>query len=615
MKKIIINILMIAVVLPAGTSCVDFLDKQPDDMLTQEMVFKDKRRMEEWLARCYNQIPDFSWNNESTVFMNLSDDFFISIELAQWINSFPISARQGNWNPLSDMGINIWDQAYKAIRAAYIFINEAQALPDQLLTQEKVDFMKMEARFLIAYYYTRLLSYYGPFPLVTELISSDTQVADLMKSRTPLDEIVDYLDKELLELSAFFPEKLAEERTDFGRPTKGICLAVRARLLLYAASPLFNGNPDYVDVVNPDGTHIFPQAYDISKWKRAATACRNFLDVAERGVYSLYIRRHADGEIDPFLSYQDLFLTTAETNKEIIFARPDIDYVDWTKANYPRGAGGNGFVASTQNLTDQYFMRNGLPITDPNSGYVEEGFTAEPIYYDHTSYDQAGPDRIPGMVVNTGIYNMYANREPRFYVSIRFNNQYIPSEGRNTQYMNGGMDGRPSHDSPQCGTQARKAIGPEEKPREGTFSYRSGIIMRLAELYLNYAEALNECEPDNPDILKYINLVRERAGIQGLPESISNSQEKIRDAIRQERRVEFAFEGDIRYNDMRRWKIAEKVFGEEPTMGTNPWGDTNETFYRRTVIMNNVFHKKMYLWPIHQNYMDNNPNLVQNKFW
>ncbi|WP_106827854.1 RagB/SusD family nutrient uptake outer membrane protein [Parabacteroides pacaensis] len=615
MKKIIIYLVGIVNVLFSFSSCSDFLDKEPDDMLTQEMVFNDKRRTEEWLARCYNRIPELMGSDEMNIYQNLCDDSFTSIELAQWINPFPISARQGNWNPLSDMRINIWNDTYKAVRSAYIFIQEAKALPEQGLTEEKVNSMKMEARFLIAYYYTRMLAFYGPFPLITELIPSDTPTETLMKSRTPYDEIVEYLDKELTELSKFFPSKLTEEKTQFGRPTKGMCLAVRARMLLYAASPLFNGNPDYTDVVNKDGTPLFSSSYDIQKWKRAADACREVLDVAESGIYSLYIKRHTDGHIDPFLSFQDLFLTSAETNKEIIFARPNADYSNYSRARFPRGAGGNGFIAATQNLVDQFFMKNGLPITDPNSGYVEKGFTSQPIYYEHTSYDLANEQRIPGMVVNTGICNMYANREPRFYISIRYNNQYIPSANRNTQYKNGGMDGRPSHDSPQCGTQPLKAISPEDKPLEGTFSYRPGILMRLAEFYLSYAEALNECTPENPDILKYINLVRERAGILGLPQSLLGKQKEMREAIRQERRVEFAFEGEIRYNDIRRWKIAERVMGEEPTMGTNPWGTTDEEFYQRTEIMKNVFHKKMYLWPIHQNYLDNNPNLVQNKFW
>lgn len=616
MKKIVIYIVTFCIISPFLASCSDYLDKQPDDMLTQQMVFNEKRRVEEWLAGIYNKaIPNFIHWDYGNIFQNLADDSFTSIELAQYINPFPIQARQGSWSPLSDMRTHVWTDTYKLVRSAYIFIENAKPLPDQMLSAQQVETMKMEARFLMAYAYTQMLALYGPFPLVTELIPANATALDLMKPRTPYDEIVDYLDKELLELSEFFPEKLAEESTQFGKPTKGMCLAVRAKMLLNAASPLFNGNPDYVDVVNPDGTPLFSQSYNPEKWKRAADACRALINLADKGVYSLYTVKSSDGIIDPFLSYQNLFLTTGETNKEIILARPQTSYGDYVRMRYPRGAGGNGFVAATQNMVDQYYMRNGLPITDPNSGYVEEGFTTAPIFYDNTSYDQADPDRTPGLVVNTQTYNMYANREPRFYVSIRYNNQYIPTEGRTTQYHNGGMDGRPSHDSPQCGTQPNKSVSPEDRPRQDVFSYRPAIIMRLAEFYLSYAEALNEYDPGNPDILKYLNLVRERAGIPGHDQSLLSSQEKTREAIRRERRIELAFENDIRYIDIRRWKIAEEVYGDEPTMGMNPWGDTPETFYVRTEIMKNVFEKKMYLWPIAQGHLDNNPNLVQNKYW
>lgn len=616
MKKIVVYILALCFIFPLFTSCTDYLDKEPDDMLTQTMVFNDKKRVEEWLAAIYNKaIPMmFDWNQGHT-FQNLTDDSFTSIELAQWINPFPINARQGNWSPLSDMKFDIWVDTYKLVRSAYIFMENIKPLPDQALSADQANSMKMEARFLIAYAYSRMLALYGPFPLVTELVSSDASTLDLMRPRTPYDEILDYLDKELWELSEFFPEKLEEESTQFGRPTKGICLAVRARMLLYAASPLFNGNPDYADVKNPDGTSIFPQSFDPNKWKRAADACREVLKLADKGVYSLYTVKNNDGTIDPFLSFQNLFLTTGETNKEIIFARPSSDYQGFVKARFPRGAGGNGYVAATQNLVDEFYMRNGLSIDDPGSGYVEDGFTTEPIYYDNTSYDQADPARTPGLVVSEGIYNMYANREPRFYVTIRYNNEYIPTEKRYTQYMNGGMDGRPTHDSPQCGIQPRKYASPEDRPRENIFSYRPLILLRLAEFYLSYAEALNECNPGNADILNYLNLVRERAGIPGFDESLLEDQKKTREAIRRERRIELAFENDVRYNDIRRWKIVEEVYGDEPTWGMNPWGENAETFYKRTKIMDNIFEKKMYLWPIIQDNMDNNPNLVQNKFW
>ena len=131
-------------------------------------------------------------------------------------------------------------------------------------------------------------------------------------------------------------------------------------------------------------------------------------------------------------------------------------------------------------------------------------------------------------------------------------------------------------------------------------------------MYLSYAEALNEYDPGNADIEKYMKLIRERAGLPALHSGLS--QDAMRDAIHHERRVEFAFEGGMRYMDIRRWKEAEKVF-ETPISGMNTDGKTNTEYFKRTEIQKRVFLKKMYLWPIYQNYLDNNEKLVQNKYW
>lgn len=617
MKNIILFLISLCVFFVLSTSCSDFLDKEPDDMLTLDMVFEDKKRTEEWLANIYTQVPDLL-SEPSFTFRALSDDLFVSPELQQYGMSFVVNAFQGNWNPLTDMSIDVWNSGYKAIRSAYIFMDNVKALPEQGVSQDDADFMRMEARFLIAYIYSRIISFHGPCPLVRELISPDQSIEDLMLVRTPYEEIVDWLDNELLELSNFFPEKLPQEAMQFGRPTKGVCLAVRARMLLYAASPLFNGNPDYADVLNPDGTPLFPQSYDAGKWRKAADATRMLLDVAEKGVYNLYTEKHTNGEIDPFLSFQNLFLTTAEKNKEIIFGRAEVNY-DWARRTQPRNVGGSGFLSPTQALVDQFFMRNGLPITDAKSGYSETGFTEEPIFYENTSYDLADPDRTTGLVVGKNVYNMYANREPRFYISIRYNNQYISAYDLYTELMYNQAAGRPNHDSPQCGYLPRKGVSPDDLPRTKAYPYRPGIIFRLGEFYLNYAEALNECDPGNPEILKYINLIRERAGIPsyGNGEGLitpPSTQDEMRELIRTERRIELCLEGESRYNDIRRWKIAEEIFSE-PFMGMNAYGTNPEEYYVRTVVSQPKFNKKMYLWPIKQSFIDNNPNLVQNKFW
>lgn len=200
-----------------------------------------------------------------------------------------------------------------------------------------------------------------------------------------------------------------------------------------------------------------------------------------------------------------------------------------------------------------------------------------------------------------------------FYANIRFHGEYCSFDDtkRTHNFLNEGKDGKPSHDSPIAGYQINKALNPST--RHGVaYPYKPGIIVRLAEMYLSYAEALNEYDPGNADIEKYMKLIRERAGLPALQSGLS--QDAMRDAIHHERRVEFAFEGGMRYMDIRRWKEAEKVF-ETPISGMNTDGKTNTEYFKRTEIQKRVFLKKMYLWPIYQNYLDNNEKLVQNKYW
>ena len=608
------QLLATLILLPAFLSCADFLDKEPDDMLTLDMVFNDKRRTEYFLAGVYNLIPDplYGFQGQQYSSMATTDDCQIPSDLISWGWDWTISVNEGGWNPIN-AGYNLWANTYKNIRSAYIFLENAKALPSQGVTEADVEIMKCEARFLICYYYVRMLELYGPFPLITRLIPSNTPIEELKIPRTPFDEIVDWLDKELVELSKLLPTQYTTDANSrFGRPTSGMCLAVRARMLLYAASPLFNGNSDYYDVKNPDGTPLFPQKYDAAKWERAARACKELIDLAEKGTYELFIKRNPDGSIDPFLSFQDLFLTSGETNKEIIFSRRSVEAENYLRYVIPRGAGGWGSFGATQNLVDAFLMRNGLPITDPQSGYVEEGFVSEPIYY-NTRYNLSDENATEGLVVAPGVYNMYANREPRFYISIRFNNQWIHKERRNTEFYNGGRDGRPNMHSPICGYQPRKYVNPNDDARSGYFPFRPAILYRLGEFYLNYAEALIESNPSHPDILKYLNRIRQRAGIPDLPASLLGNQEELRKAVRRERRVELAFETNLRQMDIRRWLIGEEVFAE-PIVGMDQWAGP-ENYYRRTEITKRFFHKKMYLWPIPQGIIDNNSNIIQNKFW
>lgn len=631
MKKISI-LLGISAILSL-VACNDFLDKAPDDQITLEMVFNDKVRTESWLAAIYPVVRDPLMSDMRHVgVIPMSDDAQIAFAMAQFYDAWDwiLTNNQGGINPTYKIPTDIWKETYQHVRSALIFTREVHPLPSQGLNEKEVEQMKMEARFLIAYGYHKMLEYYGPFPLITELKSSDEELEQMLIPRTPYEQIVDWLDKEYRDLAGFFPAIYDNPDIMFGRPTKGVCLALRARLHLYAASPLFNGNPDYADINNPDGTPLFSSTYNKEKWKKSYEATRELLDLAETGLYDLY-REYKEGAIDPFLSFQNALLTTGNNNPEIIFARSDANHKWANQVGNPRGfIGGSGYFGATQNLVDAFHMSNGLPPIlgyeadgspkiNPASGYTETGFTGGTITYPNTNYD-LNSTKAKGVVVESGVFNMYANREPRFYVSIWYDNEHIPLAGRRSEFKNGGLDGGPTHDAPQCGYLMRKFVNPQADPKNNKVPYQPGIVLRLAEFYLNYAEALNEYDynANKNEILKYLNKIRERAGIPlyGTASdeiAIPAGQAEMKEAIKRERRVELALETDIRYNDIRRWKEAVDLF-QTPIYGMNKLAGDN-SFYTRTVFMNRVFSAKNYLWPIYQNYIDNNPLLVQNKFW
>lgn len=613
MKNIAIFIL-----LPAILYSCSFLDQVPEDELTLEMVFSDKTRTEDWLAGIYAGIPDPYWDYMNKAGYDvLSDDMVLP---AAW-TTFGWTALHmvaGNWSPATDWEMRYWTELPKYIRSAYIFLENVKPLPSDGVPASEVELMKREARFMIAYYWWLLIETYGPVPYYTGLVDPDASYDDLMLPQVPFDEIVDNLDKEFVDIAEGLPA-FYTNNSKYGRATSVMCYAIRARMLLFAASPLVNGNPDYADHVNVNGEHLFSTAADPTKWKRAADACKDLIDLAENNGYKLYEELTADGEIDPFLSYQNMMFTGwNDGNKEILFPRPGgCNIWDYEKHATPRGSGGNGGLGVSQSLVDAFFMKNGLPIDAPGSGYSESGYSSASDMR-NTGWIEGSPTEIPGEITVAGTFNMYCNREPRFYVSVLYNGAWYRESQRFTEFHNTDLDGG-GYDSPQAGYEVRKKVHPDHNVMNDDYPYRPGILYRLAEAYLNYAEALNECDPGNPDILLYLNKIRRRAGI---PEygsengqiAVSGNQDEIRKLIRMERRVELCVEG-IRYNDLRRWKEAETVLNE-PIYGMNVTStDKNGYFTRVPLDAKHVYRKEFYFMPVPISEMDKNPKLVQNPYW
>lgn len=603
------------------TSCVDYLDKESDTELTLPMVFEDKTRTEGWLANVYSHVPDPYWGYARKLGWDiLSDDMTASERWRQW-DWKVIPMLLGEWTPSTDWDGNYWSRLPQLIREANIFIENVHPLPDQGISATEVTYMKAEMRFMIAYYYYLLSNTYGPVPFKPNYIApTDFNLADLMEGQRPYYEVVDWVDKELKEVAEILPAKYTEARK-YGRATSIMCLAVRARMLLFAASPLVNGNPDYANHKNKDGENLFSTTADKTKWAYAAQACKELIDAAEAAGHKLYTEKNDDGTIDPFMSYQNLFLTRYdEGNTEILFARPGgSEYGEYEKHATPGASGGSGGLGVTQSLVDAFFMENGLPINDDNSEYVETGYSVSDETRDNTVWDT---EVNGGAISKKNTYNMYCHREPRFYVTVSYNNSYFTQEKRVFNFFNGSADNPHTHDAPQNGYLIRKKISPDLNVKQGTYKYRPGIVYRLGEAYLNYAEALNESDPGNGDILVYLNKIRERAGIRQYTTGATddnfihvdlNDQAEMRKLIRAERRVELSCEG-IRYDDLRRWKEAENVLNGD-FYGMNFSGKDNSSFYVRTPYLKRVYKKAYYWFPIHQSEIDKNDKLVQSPYW
>lgn len=623
------------------SSCSDYLDKEPDDQLTLETVFENKTNMERWLAYIYNATPKFyNYDGADAV----ADELAPSVGWeSQGFKA--ILYQNGNWTSASGGVINYWETFPMRIRQAYIFIKYAHALPD--VTEKEVNYMKAECRFFIAYFHAVMAMTYGAVPIIrdaTEEITGET----LLLKQEPFNTVVDWAANELLETSKLLPAYYDEDNK-YGRITSIICLAMRARLLTFAASPLVNGNQDsdMVNMKNCDGVSIFDSTFKPERWKTAVDANKLLIDEAEKAGHKLYIETIGD-DVDAFQSYQNaLMLRYNQGNMEILFPRTydDAGYFD-RQAN-PRSMGGAGAIGVTQSLVDAFFMNNGLvpitgytndgatPVINFESGYSETGYsTVDESYKTTWMYATKGgtEQETEHVIVPKNTYKMYCGREPRFYISVLYNEEYHwgkdKSNAKNkfANFFSGGEDGGPSHDSPSAGYLIRKRVDPSAIPASssGTYKKRQGVLYRLAEAYLSYAESLYEYSvatgtyTDNEtEILDYINRVRYRAGIPQYgkgADQIPVTEAQLRDLIRRERRVELNCEAGIRFDDLRRWKEAETALnGKFYGMNALAKSTERDEYYKRTLYQTRRFIS--YWWPIPQDDIDKNTNLRQLPGW
>ncbi len=615
----------------------DFLDLTPQDGDTLDMVWRSAESTEAYLLGIYPYIPR-EYDLGESVWTGLSDEADIS-------GHGPTPAmNRGEWDPSSKL-VNYWHNYYKGIRSSFVF--EANVDKCTELSEETIALYKGRAKFLRGYFYWKLLQQYGPFVLLESEVDTEGDWSTF--ARTPYDQCVAYICRMMDEAAEALPLE-SVLNTNGGHPSGMACMAIKAEVLLMAASPQWNGNTEYADFTNRDGTPLVDATYRPEKWEAAAEAAGDMIRAAEEESFVQLYRNDVftDIEFNPYTSVRDAILQPF--NCETIWVRTAkyniSETVEYMLSPSP---GGMGVVGPTQRLVDAFYMRDGLGI-DESPLYSETGFATEP----HPAWTEDNLEKMRSGEVwghRVGEHRMFANREARFYAAIMYNGRPIPqvdnywrdlysSEensdgwGRVELYTHGRSGFYYGYYS-ETGYLVQKNIHPLSSViSNSTYGSRPHIFIRLARVHLDYIEALNECNPAHPDIRKYWDMIRSRAGLPSIFEThpqIAGDADAQRELILRERQVELCFENDRYFTTRRRWLAHLGGDGSDAgAAGDGRYGDggpmwgldieagesfADESFYRRTVFENRVFEKKYYIFPIPQSEIDKNPLMVQNPGW
>ncbi len=649
------------------TGC-EYLDKEPDDMKTDKMVWSNRNEVLKYLTNCYGALPMDNLH-QGDPWLGCSDECDIP-----WAVYPTYGINLGNWEPATSFYVT-WNLYYRAIRSTFVFENNVGKCGE--LSQDLKDRYLGEALFLRGYYYFLLLRQYGPVVLLKELMPNETNFGNL--PRAPFDQCIGYVCELMDRAETLLPFSYASEPECLGRATIPACRAVKSSALLLAASPQWNGNKDYAQFVNHDGTPLASTQYDETKWKTAAEAAKAVIDLSEKKLDETGLKLYTGGvnidsdDYNPYKAYYDLFNTG--WNSEIIFGSIDQGSGSWDNRGpryawmvhcIPTGVNCMGGVGPTLRLVDAFYMENGRTIDDPQSNYIERGFvTKDGPHYNPNNVDQsseAGRKKLLADLKSLdawghskGDWNMFCNREARFYASVNYNHRVqLPYSddaairnklnrtkdqqdgwGRVELYRGGTSNSGENLNFPMTGFLAQKRIVPCDFYNNTMPGKYVSIYIRYAQILLDYIEALNEYDPANADIQKYWDQVRKRAGLPSIFEtypSIRGNREQQREYILRERQVELNFEGD-RYFTTRRRLLCEtpdlggasddrkygdsgRVWGLSVEAGdpkTNNFKSTE--FYTRKAFESRVFRKEYYLFPIPQSEIDKSPALVQNPWW
>lgn len=641
MKRIYLSLITIAAALMSSCS---FLDIVPDNVATMDMAFSTRANAEKMLYTCYNYIPSTAspWGNPG---IGASDEVWnCSEKTYYYTNETAFRIAKGLQN-VSDPYLNYWSGSgggsnlFIGIRDCNIFLEKVGEVPD--IDNAERERWIAEVKFIKAYLHIWLFQLYGPIPFIDENIDVAASPEEVLVAREPVDDvvrkIVALLDEAIYEGN--LPDEIRIMDTEAGRITRPGAMAIKARLLTYAASPLYNGNTDFSFYVDAEGRNLINPTYDPKKWEVARDACKEAIEAALAAGHDLYefdepVRNISDTtRLELTLRHtitkkfgQELLWGLGRRNTRDLLgicAPPLTSYhlsnqLGWVKREHN----------PTMDVVETFYSNNGLPIEEDKEYDYENRYKVVEVPEDHEYYIDT--------TARTAV--LHINREPRFYAWIGFDtgkwfNMEV-SDDEHSYVLNSkvdGLAGRGMENYSVTGFFTKKLVSYElvmtQSNNTGEIcSHYAFPIIRLGDLYLLYAECLNECkETPDDEVYEYIQKVRTKAGLDKETGSLVNTwatysknpdkpktKDGMREIIQQERMIELSFEGQ-RFFDIRRWKTAMD-WCNRPVRG---WTitETGDAFYIPNYIYFQTFTPKDYFWPIKLDDLYRNKKLQQSPLW
>ena len=642
------------------SSCSDFLDIVPDNTIIVEDYFANKEMAYNALSNVYAGLPQNHLVHYSEFL--LGDDWLGQRDATRarsgLVGTRIMGGDQTATSPLQSFweGRNYASHLYEVIRSANTFIEYIHLVDD--MTNEEKDQWIAQVNFLKAYYHFILIQRYGPIVIVDKNLPPNATSEELFVARSKVDEGFDYV---IALIKEAIPNLNNDTRDDqLGMVDQSVAKAILARIMLFRASPFFNGNIElFGDFFDHDGKHFFPMDAQDSgpwklKWNDALAAVNDAITHCEQEGFGLY-----EYDDRPYKFDMDDWELNTETmqrhytlrhlivepwNKELIWGRTYPRSQSSTlqdasnirlPATFTNGAqedARNSFNwgAASYQVMSRYYTENGLPIE------ADRTFDRNNMHrlVSTPEADSLEYEPLRGiMQPNFMTIKMYLEREPRFYANLGVTGGYWRGHQHRIDLeiyggTPGGYDpGISQGDFLWSGIGVQKFVHPESKSgsyiRQKHFPYP---IIRMADLYLMKAEILNEINGPSEEVYNEVNKIRRRAGIPDVETVWSDpelcigaylnrhqTKEGMRDIIMRERAIEFAFEGS-RYWDVVRYKKAVSEFNT-PVTGWigNSYGPQN--FFRLEIKQLRRFLNRNYLWPISISELNTNANLIQNPGW